>query len=177
MHHMIDLETFSTEYNSLIVSIGIAAFDASGIYALRHWPVDTPLELLYHFHIDPNTVKWWLTQSQEAQQSLLGSDNTVSSLEHALQEVKLFIEDSEGVWGNGATFDNVILRHAFNVVGIKKPWSHRIDRCYRTVKALHPKVNVLRYGIAHNAADDAQYQAEYLLELNRQFGVLTRFEQ
>ena len=71
------------------------------------------------------------------------------------------------IWGNGAAFDNVILRTAYERLGLKAPWNFWDDRCFRTVKALHPEVEYVKSGAAHNALDDAKNQALYLMKVLR----------
>jgi hypothetical protein len=68
-------------------------------------------------------------------------------------------------WGNGSTFDNVILRNAFRACNYEPPWSYWNDRCYRTLKSQHPDVKMARTGTHHNAYDDAVSQANHLLQI------------
>ena len=78
------------------------------------------------------------------------------------------------VWGNGATFDNVIIRSAFKAVGLPVPWSFRNDKCYRTVANLLPKERqpaLERSGTAHNALDDAITQAVHLQKVYKEIGL------
>ena len=66
------------------------------------------------------------------------------------------------VWGNGATFDNVILSNAYKAAGMEQPWKFWDDRCYRTVKGLLPDIKIERLGTHHNAVYDAMSQARHL---------------
>ena len=74
---MIDLETMGTGQNSLIVSIGATFFDpinetlGQNFYQNVDWQsgIDFGLEM------DVETVKWWLTQSEEARKALFDKDN------------------------------------------------------------------------------------------------------
>lgn len=69
------------------------------------------------------------------------------------------------VWGNGASFDNVILRGAYARNSTPAPWAWWNDRCYRTIKALHREVPMERLGTHHNALDDAISQALHLIRM------------
>jgi exodeoxyribonuclease VIII len=69
------------------------------------------------------------------------------------------------VWGNGASFDNVILMSAYQRLGMPVPWPNSGDRCYRTVMAIRPDVVLERTGTLQNALDEAEYQARHLLKL------------
>jgi exodeoxyribonuclease VIII len=66
------------------------------------------------------------------------------------------------VWGNGATFDNVILANAYDACRIRRPWKYYADMCFRTVRNQYPHVQVKRQGTHHNALDDALTQAHHL---------------
>jgi len=69
------------------------------------------------------------------------------------------------LWGNGSTFDNVILSNAYRAIGVKQPWDFWNDRCYRTLKSLYPHVKLERSGVAHNALDDAKSQAMHAVRI------------
>ncbi len=75
-----------------------------------------------------------------------------------------------GVWGNGATFDNVLTRVAMEKCGIYVPWAFWQDKCYRTVKGAHPDIELVREGTAHKAIDDALSQAKHLIAINEAAG-------
>ena len=51
-----------------------------------------------------------------------------------------FGDESLPVWGNGATFDNVVLSNVFAQFRLDRPWSYKHDRCFRTIKHLLPPV-------------------------------------
>ncbi len=70
------------------------------------------------------------------------------------------------MWGNGSDFDNTLLEEAYRATGIKPPWRFTGNRCYRTVKNLFPDVWVDPVGTAHNALDDATYQANHLIAIS-----------
>lgn len=82
-----------------------------------------------------------------------------------MQDIMLAPRDEIRVWGNGAAFDNVILASAYRRVTAGTPWQYWNDRCYRTVKALHPDVPMQRTGDHHNALDDAISQAHQLIAM------------
>lgn len=72
------------------------------------------------------------------------------------------------VWGNGATFDNVILRGAYERAGHTCPWKFWNDSDVRTIVLLGravgfaPKREMPFEGDAHNALADARHQAKYV---------------
>ena len=69
------------------------------------------------------------------------------------------------MWGNGATFDNVILRSSYKAIGQEAPWKFYDDRCYRTLKSLAniPMVQIDE-ATPHFALDDARVQAQHVTE-------------
>jgi exodeoxyribonuclease VIII len=110
---------------------------------------------------------WWMGQGDEARSAL--SKDTVP-IAMALNEFYEWVAvcssiQTVRVWGNGASFDNVILSSAYRSCRIAQPWQFWNDRCYRTVKAMHPAIKMQRTGIHHNAVDDAVSQTRHLLEM------------
>lgn len=173
-HVMVDLETLSTKPNALIVSIGAVSFNSDGIGQKFYVPIDmgsygNRFEL-GAFDIDPNTVAWWMGQTEEGREVF--KDTCAMDLARALREFSDWIDkevcDTQDVkvWGNGASFDNVILKNAYNRCAIKEPWRHWNDRCYRTVKNMC-SLKMKRHGTYHNALDDAISQAQHLVSINQ----------
>lgn len=166
-HIMLDLETLGTRPGSVIASIGAVVFDLNGVSPRRifYRRIDITKALAEGFTIGGDTLKWWLQQSPEAQKELYAEG--VSTYE-ALEAFNDFIgSDNACVWGNGASFDNALLSEAYAVCGLPQPWKFWNDRCYRTVKSLHPDMPMTkREGTHHNALDDAISQAEHLITLS-----------
>lgn len=72
------------------------------------------------------------------------------------------------VWGNGAAYDNVLLRGAYQRLYMPLPWEWRNDRCFRTLRKALPHVEApTREGTAHHALDDARHQALHAVRLLR----------
>lgn len=168
MDIMVDLETMGTGYDAAIVSIGAVAMsnaEDDGVAAEFYVPVSLQSSMDHGLAVSAGTIMWWMEQSEPARIALIDS---AVPLQKALQLLTEFILKANGgdhttvkVWGNGATFDNVILRNAYKACGMEAPWKFWNDRCYRTLKALHPEVKFPdRGGVHHNALDDAIYQAK-----------------
>lgn len=160
---MVDLETLSSSNRAMIVSIGAIEFDLNtgelgSVYYTNVKPDD-------RFEISGQTVMWWLGQSKEAQSRLL--DGVQHPIDFVLRDFAKWYPKGAALWGNGATFDNVILRHAYNVCGITPPWHYRDDRCFRTAKAMLPQVMWPEHGVAHDALADAIAQAKYLIAASK----------
>jgi len=169
MHIMIDLETMGTRPDAPIVAIGAVAFNAHGVHDTLYRLVSLRSSVAGGAVIDPETVMWWLQQDDDARAALVSLDNcSPCIIDAALIDLKAFIEDfgDDGVWGNGASFDNVIVAEAYRRDRQNVPWPFWKDKCYRTVKGMYPDVKMERSGTHHNALDDARSQAEHLIAIN-----------
>lgn len=168
---MVDLETLSTAPNATIVSIGVVVFDRNGCGDRQYLPIKLDSYKSFNdgaFHICPNTVQWWMGQSNKAREVFTAP--TAIDISSALVNLTRFLEKHATrdvrVWGNGSDFDNVILANAFTTCGLEVPWSFWNNRCYRTVKNMLRQVKMKRLGTHHNALDDAISQADHLVELS-----------
>ncbi|EFP0781739.1 exonuclease [Escherichia coli] len=168
-HLMIDLETMGKNPDAPIISIGAIFFDPQTGDMGPEFSKTIDLETAGGI-IDRDTIKWWLKQSREAQSAILTDE---IPLDDALLQLREFIDENSGeffvqVWGNGANFDNVILRRSYERQGIPCPWRYTNDRDVRTMVALGLVMdfdarNVITFeGERHNALHDARYQAKYV---------------
>lgn len=165
---MLDLETLGNGSNAVIISIGAVRFDVkqktiiNKFYARICPKSCTDAGLV----IDAETVLWWMKQSDAARGEFANAN--LPKLPEVLASFSHWVKAMPGeprIWGNGATFDNVILSNAYKAIKMDRPWSHRSDRCYRTIKALFPDIKVPDVSTAHNAVDDAEYQARHLMAI------------
>jgi hypothetical protein len=161
---MVDLETMGNRGNAAIVSIGAVRFDKDGLHEEFYKVVDLDSSVMAGMDIDVSTISWWLAQGPEAQK-IFSSSTPKTSLKAALTDFAAFIRTGAEVWGNGADFDNVILKSAYNAIGMTLPWKYWNNRCYRTMKGLYKQVSLKRTGTHHNALDDAKTQAEHLIRI------------
>ena len=168
MDIMLDLETMGTSNNAAIVAIGAVVFDEASVKDTLYKKIDLCSSAAHGGVIDASTVVWWLGQNKAAQDELIGEGRV--NLITALQEFHEWVLDMtnqydvNGIWGNGANFDNVILRNAYRNNQMQEPWNFRQDRCYRTVNAEFGQATVTPdVGVKHNALDDAIYQANRLI--------------
>ncbi|MDZ4919105.1 exonuclease [Escherichia coli] len=168
-HLMIDLETMGKNPDAPIASIGAVFFDPQTGETGPEFSKTIALETAGGV-IDRDTIKWWLKQSREAQSAILTDE---IPLDDALLQFREFIDENSGeffvqVWGNGANFDNVILRRSYERQEIPCPWRYTNDRDVRTMVALGLVMdfdarNVITFeGERHNALHDARYQAKYV---------------
>lgn len=171
---MIDLETMGNGPDAAIIAIGAVVFDidAQTIGDRFHVIVDRQSSVNAGGVIDPSTIIWWMQQSDQARRVFNGSENF--HIAEALQLFNRFINSKTSgkkylrVWGCGSDFDNVILSSAYRRLYLEIPWLFWNNRCYRTVKTLHPDIKMERTGTHHNTVDDAESQARHLIQiLNR----------
>ncbi|HBU3434022.1 TPA: exonuclease [Klebsiella pneumoniae] len=175
VHVMVDLETMGKKHNAPIVAIGAVVFDpATGSIGESFYKV-VCLESSVNWGavIDPSTVIWWLKQSSEARSAIV-NDDAIPLLD-ALLQFREFISDNVAggskkaqVWGNGASFDNSILRSSYDCIAEDYPWEYWNDRDVRTMVELgqaisfDPKTTIPFEGARHNALADAIHQARYV---------------
>ena len=169
IHLMIDLETMGKNPDAPIISIGAIFFDPQTGDMGPEFSKTIDLETAGGV-IDRDVIKWWLKQSREAQSAIMTDE---IPLDDALLQLREFIDENSGeffvqVWGNGANFDNVILRRSYERQGIPCPWRYCNDRDVRTIVELGKAIDfdartaIPFEGERHNALDDARYQAKYV---------------
>ncbi len=169
MNVMLDLETMGNGPQAAIVAIGAVEFslETSELGGEFYMPISLASSMQAGGVVDASTVEWWLRQSDAARMLFQEPGH---SLAYVLQAFAEWLGQRGGyddacVWGNGATFDNVILTSAYRNLNAPLPWPHWGNRCYRTVKAMYPNVPFTRAGVHHNALDDAKSQALHLLAI------------
>ncbi|EJM1769145.1 exonuclease [Escherichia albertii] len=166
-HLMIDLETMGKNPDATIISIGAIFFDPQTGEMGPEFSKAIDLETAGGI-IDRQTIKWWLKQSREAQSAILTDE---IPLDDALLQLREFIAENSceffvQVWGNGASFDNVILRRSYERQGLPCPWRYCNDRDVRTIVELGNSIGfdvrmaIPFEGVPHNALDDARHQAK-----------------
>ena len=166
-HVMLDLETLGTKSGSVIISIGACKFDPNQLTRPEdsfYVQVDPVSSVRHGLTMDPSTVLWWMHKDRTVpREEWLAGDKV--DLPTALEGFAMwFGAESLPVWGNGATFDNVLLRDAYDKTGLDCPWKYNHDRCYRTMKNL-VSIDIKRVGEHHNALDDAITQAQHLQDI------------
>lgn len=170
MHHvMIDLETLGNKPDAPIAAIGAVFFDPStaNLGASFYTRVDFATDVSVGAKIDPETIKWWMKQSGAARAELCGDGSL--TIQNALTALSCFLaRDELQIWGNGASFDCVILRAAYVRTSLKTPWQYWNDRDVRTIVeigraiGIDPKDELQFNGTRHNALADAVHQAAYV---------------
>lgn len=178
---MCDLETLGKAPGCKILSVGAVVFSVNGLG--QEFYMEATRDFQGTLSEDPDTLAWWATQDPEVRDRLFGHDARRPYLSSVLFDLNEWltnlVTNSEGgvaeiaMWGNGAVFDNAILRAAYKAVsGPKEPaWPWFNDFCYRTLKNLRPDVKRERTLPKHHALWDAKHQALHAIELMKALGV------
>lgn len=170
---MLDLETMSLAANAAIVAIGACKM-GPGVGDIRDkFYMNVSLEDCEKLgmHISGSTVMWWLAQEKAAQEALINKERFPLAV--VLEQFSIWLgEDTDKIWGNGSDFDNIILRNAYDLIGMECPWDYRANRCFRTTRAIlgQDVTPPDQIGTSHNALDDALWQAEYLQRIGFKHG-------
>lgn len=169
---MLDLETTGIVPGCAILSIGAVAFDNEKLGPVFYSAINLQSCHDIGLNDNPRTLNWWENQTAEAREILdiarLDRTRKLGSVLQIFLNWIYRIGDPKTimVWGNGATFDNAILAHAYEKSLMPLPWNNFNDRCYRTIKTLRPEIKINREGLLHhNALDDAKAQAMHLIQI------------
>ncbi|TKD40730.1 3'-5' exonuclease [Azotobacter chroococcum] len=169
-HFVIDLETMSQGPLAPIVAIGAVCVAKGAVIDELYIRVSLLDWADYGRQPDASTIQWWLQQSDEARREIDGTQ-TSRTLPIALIALSDWMTahatpEEAIVFGNGSSFDNVILRSSYEACGIPLPWQFRHDRDLRTLLALYPEAKDVGEfeGTKHHALHDARHEAKQLIK-------------
>jgi DNA polymerase III epsilon subunit-like protein len=169
-HYVLDLETMGKGPRAAIVAIGCVRIDQGTINGSLYRRVSLETSLQAGLQVDASTIEWWLQQRETAREEIYQPG--AIRLESALAKLAEFMgcnhlhkpNPKALLWGNGSSFDNVIVGNAFDACCIQRPWMFWNDRDLRTLLALYPEAKALPFeGTKHHALDDAMHEAKQLL--------------
>ena len=112
-----------------------------------------------------------MDQTGEAQRASFANPDAVDTVSMLNDFAEYLVRNNvSGLWGNGASFDNIILANLYEAAarynyGLAAPWHFTKDRCYRTMKNLPNAPLLQRVGTFHNPLDDARTQAIHLQQI------------
>lgn len=174
-HLMVDMETMGNGPDAPIVSIGAVFFDPStgNTGAEFYRVVSLESSMSFGMKPDASTIQWWLKQSSEARSAILVDE--AMGLRESLELLADFIAENAAngshtvqLWGNGCSFDNVILRRAYALTETPFAVPFWNDRDVRTMVELgksvgiNPRFDIPFEGDMHNALSDARHQVKYV---------------
>lgn len=181
---MLDLETLDNVSSSCILSVGAVECNLTTgeIGEEFYRVVDLKDQINQGFTIDGEMIYWWFKQSDEARLALvvegripvktlcLDFHRWVSYLDAPNEKIRL--------WGNGACFDNAIIRGTFKKCEVEFPIEFWNDRDMRTIVGFYPrqlqhiwKHANYREGTHHTALADARHQVKYCSHILKELGV------
>lgn len=157
---MIDLETLDILPTAKIVSIGAVIFDPRYNAMGGEFYEELDFKAQTNRTSSADTIAWWKKQSVEARKSLKGT----ADLKATLEALATFLPYKCRVWGNGPTFDIVILEDAYRSFNMQIPWDFWNIRDMRTIKDIYENerggFGWSNKTVAHNALLDAIDQAK-----------------
>lgn len=175
-HFSVDIESMSANSNAAIVSIAVVPFTTyshkKGEINKSQFVRGVDLKSCYEhgLHIDPDTIMWWLKQSDEARKSL---SEDIIPLKEMLNHLwgfvhNIYYKDPKSVrwWSHGSSFDMVILENAYKATNIIPPWRYKQFRDTRTIFDL-AEIDLDRdYKLSgiHTAVGDSQNQAQAIID-------------
>lgn len=176
---MIDFETLGTKSNSVVLSLGAIRCNLItgeiGETFYRVLDLQDQIEN-YNRVIDGSTITWWMEQTDGARQAFSIPGKVL--LADMCESFNKFTTARDRLWGNGASFDNAILRDIFSNVKINMNIPFWQDRDMRTILGFYPKQlqevwkkENLRVGTYHNAIDDCKHQIKYCSHILQELGV------
>lgn len=174
-HIVIDLETMGKGPNAPIAAIGVVIVRNAQPLDVFYRRINLESAMQPHLRreSDASTIQWWLQQSAQARAEIDGSQPSITILDailHLTDWMSNYTNAREAIiWGNGSSFDNVILRSTIIAAGLPLPWQFWNDRDLRTILALYPEAkNVGEFeGTKHHALHDARHEAKQLCKALR----------
>jgi exodeoxyribonuclease VIII len=157
---MVDLETYATSPDAVILSIGVVRFNwnGPGFGMYQAYNINTQYERVK----DISTVQWWANQGNPPTSGSLDLAFGLSKFCDSLQLNKFHPEDKIEIWSQGTDFDVVILEHALKQCKINIPWGYNAKSDLRTLKKYnsHIFLDDIVNTKKHDAVADAIYQAK-----------------
>lgn len=171
---MVDIETLSLRPDAFVTQVGICVTNTETREYLKpptnYWMSDVWQQ---DRRIDFSTVRWWMAQDRTVAAGVFNAPPRPDGREDRVSPRELFhviettVKTYEGitVWGSPAMFDLPVLTSLW---GGEKPWKYNFERCMMTLYKLIDPTGALQppeNGKGHDAATDAHWQMEYLLNL------------
>lgn len=169
---MTDIETLGHKTESTIFQISAIAFDINTGEHIAKFNQIADITENEKMNVTGSTIVWWLNTNKELLTELLNKGE--GSSEKLLRDfnqwlLELSLEGELHLWGNGILFDNKMIQHQLESIGLMYPIHYRNDRDVRTIVDLaSAKLGITEYElkqkfndenlIAHDAFDDVQYQ-------------------
>lgn len=170
---MLDLETLGQSAGCVIISIAAVPFfklEGQHLPAEKcfHRNVDIQSCLDAGMKIDPATLGWWIQKAMLFQELQEDTFHLKGTLERLGAYIRSNCEKDVRVWGKGPSFDNAIIRDAYDRFQMKLPWEYYRERCVRTY--LDGYTDLLKKylpfeGVIHHPVYDAIHQVRSMAKV------------
>lgn len=171
--HYLDVETTDERITAAIASIGIASVNVITGELVGQFFQSVDITTQAGRTRSTETMAFWHDRARTSQQAYDLTFAGGSNLFNALGAVTAYILNTEAEHGDGAIqvvghgpeFDNAIVSHAFNQLGLVEPWKFRGNQSARTLIWLGCAAGIaVKYsdafkGVKHHALDDALWEA------------------
>lgn len=166
---MIDFETLGTNPDTTVISVGCVFFnpDTGQKGPTFYMAFEIDGQMKKGRTIDASTLKWWMGQSGGAKKVF---NEQAKPAEVVLSTFAQWCKANCGKktlmpWGNGATFDISIMENLFSQYQLDCPWMYYNVMDLRTFRRfLANNAKIEKKGTNHNALDDANSQADFVIE-------------
>lgn len=172
----VDAETLSQKYDAPIIAIGAVHFNrVTGKLGQTFYQEITIDSALKAGRPSGECLQWWFGQSAKARQVFVEKAEGKFSLATVLMNFSTWcrstaVGGAPRVWAKGPSNDVTWIERAMEVGGhgLTVPWHYRNIRDVRTILELAEEIagfdvsKVPNVGTAHNALDDAVYQANVI---------------
>lgn len=150
-HVAVDLETLGLGFHAPVVALALVLFTEEEILGSQFFRLeweDQPNRVVAR-----ETLEWWVEQEPEILRNSLGDQPRVATFT-ALAHLWPVLANATTVWGNPPAFDLGLLKALYQSMGSGVvPWSHRAERCGRTIRLHHDRVDAER---PHDPVSDAE---------------------
>lgn len=162
-HLMIDIETLDIIPTSIVLSVGAVLFNKNNILEEYYAPLNIFEQILKDRTMSQSTIDFWKKQNDEAK-NIGTSVNNVKTCLTILSDLVNNYEELEQVkvWGKGPHFDVSIIESLMRDFDVNIPWKFWNVRDVRTFMEYKNVRKPKDQGVAHNALDDAIYQAKII---------------
>lgn len=172
---MFDLETYSTDPNAAIASIGAVVADSiTGVFGETFYINVSPADSKsLGLHFSEDTLDWWKKQPSEVIKAITIDPKPVKeSLESFFDFYKR--NKCEQLWAWGNSFDAPILVSSRIASGARRePWKYWESKCARTFCDEFGIKPERIEGQHHNSMEDAIAQMKVLIQLKLDLKALT----
>ena len=162
---MLDIETFGTSVDAVIVQIGAAYFNrgTGEVGETFKANIDANSCVEEGFTIDADTVYWWMHQRREAMESIMKPPLVV--IRSGLSYFNEFAKKADKVWCH-ATFDFPLIMNYMKKLKIYPNFRYTAARDIRTLTDLgkHDWEKHERKDTHHDALADCLFQIKYCMD-------------